>query len=102
MQLRSRNSTLYLIEYALTWRVVKIDYILDNCNILSTRVCSHLYAGLFQCVPKWKKWRFTSCSVEIVDKIEISCAPDFTKDNYNSLPNKGNKLVSNICVLKWP
>ena len=49
-----------------------------------------------------KKWRFTSCSVEIVDKIEISCAPDFTRDNYNSLPNNGNKLVSNICVLKWP
>ena len=49
-----------------------------------------------------KKWRFTSFSVEIVDKIEISCAPDFTRDNYNSLPNKGNKLVSNICVVKWP
>ena len=49
-----------------------------------------------------KKWRFTSCSVEIVDKIEISCAPDFTRDNYNSLPNKGKKLVSNNFVLKWP
>lgn len=48
-----------------------------------------------------KKWRFIFCSVEIVYKIEIFCVFDFIRDNYNLLFNNRNKLVLNICVLKW-